>query len=206
MSLGESDRPSSYLFVSYASVDRERVVQVVDALRAAGVGIWIDQHDIRGGAQYGIEIGDGIRGCAALALMCSDASLASRNVRQEIMLAWKYHRPYLPLLLERTVFPQDIEYWLEGSQWIEVLERPEAEWLPRVLGALRQIESPGGQSLPGVQLPASVPAAATPPAATAGRSNLPSPSPIVGRLRERLEIADLVRDGAERLVTLTGPG
>ena len=46
MSLGASDRPSSYLFVSYAGVDRARVVQVADALRAAGVGIWIDLHDI----------------------------------------------------------------------------------------------------------------------------------------------------------------
>ena len=100
MSLGNTERPSSYVFVSYASVDRERVLSVVDALRSAGIGVWIDQQDIQGGASYGSEIGDGIRGCTALALMCSEASLASRNVRQEIMLAWKYQRPYLPLLLE----------------------------------------------------------------------------------------------------------
>lgn len=77
-----------------------------------------------------------IRGCKALLLMCSDAALRSRNVSQEILLAWKYARPYLPLLLEPISFPEQVEYWLEGWQWVEVLERPPEAWLPEVLRAL----------------------------------------------------------------------
>jgi len=77
-----------------------------------------------------------IRASKVLLLMCSDASLRSRNVRQEILLAWKYGRTYLPLLLEPVSFPEQLEYWLEGWQWIEVLEEPSERWLPAVLASL----------------------------------------------------------------------
>ncbi|MHB8647543.1 MAG: toll/interleukin-1 receptor domain-containing protein, partial [Thermomicrobiales bacterium] len=130
------DLTAPYVFVSYASADRDRVMPVVAALRRAGVPVWLDQHAIAGGENYALEIADAIAGCAALVLLCSAASLASRNVKQEIALAWKYERPYLPLLLEPVAIPRDIEYWLEAAQWIEVLDTPEAHWLPQIVTAL----------------------------------------------------------------------
>src|SRR5262245_35112677 len=95
-----------YVFVSYASRDRERVQRVARALAAAGVRLWLDREALAGGANYAAEISDALRGCAAVVLMCSEASLASRNVRQEIALAWKYARPYLPLLLTAVAVPR----------------------------------------------------------------------------------------------------
>ncbi len=121
------DRP--YVFVSYASVDRERVLPVVERLEAAGVSVWIDREAIHGGANYALEIAEAIEGAAALLLMCSPASLASRNVKQEIALGWRFEKPYLPLLLETIEIPKDVAYWLEASQWIEVLERPASAWM-----------------------------------------------------------------------------
>ncbi len=56
--------------------------------------------------------------------MFSAASMRSGNVKQEIQLAWHYRRPYLPLLLDESIrgsYPGQIQYWLEGCQWIEVL-------------------------------------------------------------------------------------
>jgi predicted ATPase len=187
-----TDQP--YVFISYASVDRERVLGIVDSLQAAGIRVWMDQNEIQGGTQYGSEIGDGIRGCAALALCCSEASLSSRNVKQEIMLAWKYQRPYLPLLLEQTTFPQDVEYWLEGSQWIEVLDYPDERWVPRVLAALMRAATPQ-RTGPSAPAPARL-----------IRSSLPATVDLVGRARVAQDIEDLVVGGSHRLVTLTGPG
>src|SRR5687768_3084470 len=111
-----------YVFVSYASADRARVLGIVDALQSAGIPTWLDQRAIEAGANWGEEITDAIAGCAAVVLMSSAASLASRNVRQEIAVAWKYGKPYLPLLLDSTPFPREIEYWLETAQWVEVLD------------------------------------------------------------------------------------
>lgn len=127
---------TQFVFLSYASADRDRVLPIADRLEAAGIRVWVDRHEIAGGTNYGTEIVQGIRSCSVLAIACSDAGLHSRNVKQEIQLAWKYQRPYLPLLLDSAQIPEDLEYWLEGCQWVEVLGRGESVWLPEVLQAL----------------------------------------------------------------------
>ncbi len=198
---GVSMRPDggSYVFVSYASVDRERVLGVANALMGAGVGVWLDQADIPGGSSYGPEIAAGIQGCGAVTLMCSAASLASRNVRQEIQLAWRYGRPILPLLLEPVTFPDDLSYWLEGAQWIEVLQRTPEEWLPAALRALAivgVVEAPASSRTG----PAGPVAVAPAPAV----GNLPVLGGLVGRVQEIAQVRSLAANN--RLVTLTGPG
>ena len=181
-----------HIFVSYASVDRERVLPIVQALRDNGIDVWLDQDDIAGGTIYAAEIAAGIEGCRALALMCSPASLASHNVRQEIALAWKYRRPYLPLLLEPVTIPRDLEYWLEGAQWIELFDQPADDWLPRVIQAIDRIQ--GNSRAPAATVPYNAPL-----------FDVPTPlTPIVGREDETREIAGLI--DTSRLVTLTGPG
>jgi hypothetical protein len=124
--------------VSYVSSDRHLVLPIVERLQAAGVRVWIDFISIPPGANYGLEISKAIQACSALVLAITPAALQSRNVKQEIQLGWKHHRPYLPLLIEPTTLPPEIEYWLEGYQWIQIHDRSEAEWLPRMIGALQQ--------------------------------------------------------------------
>ena len=70
----------SHLFVSYASVDRTRMLEIVAAMRAAGLEVWIDQAGIAGGTKYGTEIVGALRDADAVVLIASDASLASKNV------------------------------------------------------------------------------------------------------------------------------
>ena len=125
-----------YVFISYASVDRERVLPLVDRLERAGVKTWIDREGIHGGANYALEIAEAIEQASVLVLMCSEASLASRNVKQEIALGWRFEKPYLPLLLEPVEIPKDVAYWLEAAQWVEILDRPEDEWLANLGKAL----------------------------------------------------------------------
>ncbi len=131
-----AERSAPYIFVSYASVDRERVLPIVAALERAGVPVWIDREGIGGGENYASEINAAIERCAALVLMCSEHSLTSRNVKQELALAWEHERPYVPLLLEQVAIPGDVKYWLTAAQWIEALDKPAAQWLPQMLTAL----------------------------------------------------------------------
>jgi hypothetical protein len=131
------DAANPEVFVSNASHDRGLVMTLADNLRSHGVSLWFDQRQIAGGARWAQEIVRAIRACKALLLMCSDAAMRSRAVAQEIQLAWKYQLSYLPLLLERTNFPEQVEFFLEGHQWIEILDRPAGQWLPEVLVALR---------------------------------------------------------------------
>ena len=133
------DAVSAEVFISYASQNKDRVQEIALHLEAAGVRVWRDQLKILGGGNFGQEIVKGIKGSKVLMLMCTDASLRSKNVKQEIQLAWKYNVPYLPLLLEPVSFPEQVEYWLEGWQWIEVLDHPHEKWLPQVLRSIESI-------------------------------------------------------------------
>lgn len=135
--LGSQNNAHPDVFFSYASHDRERVMTVASSLQSHEVSLWLDQHRIAGGASWAREIVQAIRSCKIFLLMCSDAAMHSRAVAQEIQLAWKYQLGYLPLLLERTSFPEQVEFFLEGCQWIEVLDRPTERWLADVLGALQ---------------------------------------------------------------------
>jgi hypothetical protein len=81
------------IFVSYASLDRSRVAEVIRPIADAGGRFWWDQQDILGGDNYGPRIVEGIKASKALLLCCTAASMRSRNVKQEIQLAWKYAVP-----------------------------------------------------------------------------------------------------------------
>lgn len=190
-----------FLFISYASRDRANALSIASALRAAGTELWIDQTGIEGGTAYGAEIAAAIKDCRALLLLCSAASLASRNVRQEIMLAWRFERPILPLLLEPTSFPDDIAYWLEGAQWIEVFARPEQDWLPLVGRALAR----HGLAMSEIASAGAAVAHNDVEFAPNISTRLPDlDGPTFGREREIDELLALLAQG--RWVTLTGPG
>lgn len=143
------------VFISYARRDYDKVWPVVEQLTAQGVGCWLDRESIGGGENYAQAIVRGIKGSRVFLLMCSAAALLSRNVNQEILLAWKYRRPYLPLLLEPVSLPEQVEYFLEGYQWLEVFGRAPADWWPGVRLALlsagvagRELAEPHEQSPP----------------------------------------------------------
>jgi hypothetical protein len=105
-----------YVFLSYASADRERALHLADLLEAQGISVWVDRKSIAGGTSWSAEIVRGIKGCAALLIACSPNAAASPNVQQEVQLAWKNRRPLLPLMLAPTRFPETMEYSLAGRQ------------------------------------------------------------------------------------------
>jgi predicted ATPase len=198
----------SYIFLSYASVNRERALQIADLLEGNGVAVWIDRKDIAGGTSWSAEIVEGIKGCAVLAVLISPASVASRNVQQEIQLAWENDRKVLPLILETATLPSSIEYALAGRQWVEVLDRPDAEWLAQAQRALRGL---GVEATVPDVTPRS-PSNRRSPDSSADEgplSNLPGQTTsFVGRETEIGEIRRLLLDrpGSVRLFTLTGAG
>lgn len=134
--------PSGDVFISYASRDRARVLEIVNTLESAGVWVCLDRSKANEDTNSGPETVRNIEVCKVLLVMCSNASLRSRTVKAEMQLAWKYQRPYLPLLLEPTSFPEQLAYWREGGQWIDVAGLPADQWLPLVLRSLEHVSVP----------------------------------------------------------------
>jgi hypothetical protein len=174
------EQPTPYVFLSYASADRERALVVADLLEGRGISVWIDRKSIAGGTSWSAEIVEGIKSCAALVVLVTAAAMQSRNVAQEIQLGWEHDRKILPLRLEPTALPGAVEYALAGRQWVDVLGRREADWLDEAVRALvhlgvepirRQAPATPSQVLP-----------ITPSGEGEARSNLPvSLTSFIGR-------------------------
>ena len=124
------------VMISYSSHDRERVMQIVQRLRAAGVSAWIDFGGIDGAQRWGEEIVNAIEACKTVILMISKTSMQSENIAKEVALAWEGGKHFLPLCLEDARIPKSMQYQLAGIQHIKLYEGdPEAKFVA-VLRAL----------------------------------------------------------------------
>src|SRR4051812_11086096 len=75
------------IFLSYASQDAEAARRICEALRAAGVEVWFDQSELRGGDAWDAKIRKQIKECALFVPIIS----ASTQTRGEgyFRLEWK---------------------------------------------------------------------------------------------------------------------
>ena len=60
----EVTTPAGAVFLSYASQDADAARRIYDGLRAAGIEVWLDQSELRGGDAWDRRIRDQIRHCA----------------------------------------------------------------------------------------------------------------------------------------------
>ena len=85
-------------------------MEIAAQLEQTGIPVWIDRTGISAGSGWAEEIVAAVRRCSGLVVLCSSAAIGSRNVRQELQLAWDNDRPILPVLLEPVEFPDAVSY------------------------------------------------------------------------------------------------
>ena len=88
-----SESAGKAVFLSYASQDAEAARRICDALRAAGVEVWFDQFELRGGDAWDAKIRKQIKECALFVPIIS----ANTQARAE-----GYFRREWKLAVERT--------------------------------------------------------------------------------------------------------
>jgi hypothetical protein len=172
------------VFLSYARADCERrpygtrPLDIADYLARAGAEVWVDKEKIVGGANYKKEIVRAIRASKVLVVLLSKKSTQRPDVRSEIGLAFTYGLALVPLLLEKTDLPEEIEYDFasRNPSWIEAFDDlPAASWFPDILTALedKEIACPHRPSLPKPKAP---PPAAAPRPVVVGQAHIGMPS------------------------------
>ena len=87
-------QPGRAVFLSYASQDAERAAALCHALRAAGVEVWFDQSELRGGDAWATLIRRQIKGCCLFVPIIS----ANTQSREE-----GYFRREWNLAVDRTL-------------------------------------------------------------------------------------------------------
>jgi TIR domain len=124
------------VMISYSSQDRDRVMQFVRALRAAGVAVWIDQGGIDGAQRWSEEIVNAIEACRTVLLFISRTSMESQNISREVALAWESGKHFLPVALEEAKIPKSMQYQLAGIQYVKLYEGDPDAKFESVLRAL----------------------------------------------------------------------
>ena len=130
---------SAEVFISYASEDRLRILDLVERLRGAGVSVWIDQMGIEGATMWSQEIVEAIDSCKVLILAISQRSTESENVVKELALASERRKKILPVCLDASGIPKSMEYQLAGIQRVEYVEGGEEQGLLAMIRSLGKL-------------------------------------------------------------------
>jgi tetratricopeptide (TPR) repeat protein len=85
--IDQSNIPRGAVFLSYASQDAEVARKICDALRAAGVEVWFDQSELRGGDAWDRRIRAQIKDCALFVPVISENTQA--RAEGYFRLEWK---------------------------------------------------------------------------------------------------------------------
>ncbi len=174
------------VFLSYASEDAEAAQRVCAALRAAGIEVWFDRSELRGGDAWDAAIRKQIKSCALF------IPIISANTRSRIegyfRLEWKLaiDRSHLIAAERAFLLPIVIDNTLEGDafvpdrfrelQWTRLPSgEPSSEFIARVARLLKQDEHAGPMTHGIAAGPAAIavsPPAAADPASSATQASL----------------------------------
>jgi hypothetical protein len=100
-----AEKGSMRIFFSYAKSDAAFALKLATDLRAAGVGVWMDQLDIRPGDHWDTTIEKALNECPAFLLVLSSSSVASTNVADEINFALEERKAIVPIVIDECKIP-----------------------------------------------------------------------------------------------------
>ena len=138
------------VFVSYSSLDRDRVMPVVESLRGNGISVWVDEGNIHAADLWSEQIVQAIADCRVMVVMLSQNSTDSHNVVKEVMLASEQKKALLPVYLEPADIPAKLQYQLAGIQHLELYGQDEGHVLEDLANGLakRGISRDGEAAVP----------------------------------------------------------
>ena len=106
-------------FISHASSDSAQATRLTSLLEQHGVRCWVAPRDVTPGQPYADEIVHGIEGCAAFVLLATSASLASRNVLNELEQAHRSARVIYTVMVNQPKLPGDVSYYVARLHWLQ---------------------------------------------------------------------------------------
>ena len=146
---------SKAVFLSYASEDSEAAARIADALRSAGIEVWFDQSDLRGGDAWDQQIRRQIRECALFIPIVSANTVARREgyfrlewdlADQRTHMMARDRKFILPVTIDATPGAgADVPEVFHRVQWTRL---PRGEPSPAFIERVRQLLTPGYSAAP----------------------------------------------------------
>jgi formylglycine-generating enzyme required for sulfatase activity len=110
------------VFISYASADKTIADRVCETLEESGVSCWIAPRDIPAGMAYPAAIVEAVQSVRVLVLVLTEHATGSPHILSEVGHAFSGKKRIIPFRLSVGPLPEDLEYFLSVTQWLDAPE------------------------------------------------------------------------------------
>ncbi len=112
------------VFLSYSSKNKNVADAVVAEFEQHGIRCWYAPRDIVPGQEWVTAIHNAITACSLFVLIYTDSSNESRQVANEVALAFNSGKTLIPFRLSETEMSSELEYYLTRVHWLDAVNPP----------------------------------------------------------------------------------
>ena len=112
------------VFISYSSKNKNVADAVVSDFEQNGIRCWYAPRDIMPGKEWVAAIKEGICSAKVFVLLFTEESNASRQVMNEVALAFNAEKTIVPFKLTEKEMSDELEYYLTRVHWLDAVSKP----------------------------------------------------------------------------------
>ncbi|MBO4652048.1 MAG: toll/interleukin-1 receptor domain-containing protein [Lachnospiraceae bacterium] len=112
------------VFISYSSKNKSVADAVVSDFEQNGIRCWYAPRDIMPGTEWVTAIQEGIRSAKVFVLLFTEESNNSRQVMNEVALAFNAEKTIVPFKLTKEEMSDELEYYLTRVHWLDAVSEP----------------------------------------------------------------------------------
>ena len=117
------------VFISYAYLNKDLADDVVQKLESNGVACWYAPRNIAPGQEWVTAINDAIEEASIFLLLYTEQSNESRQVANEVALAFNAGKILLPLRMSEVPMSNEIKYYMTRVHWLDGTALPREQTL-----------------------------------------------------------------------------
>lgn len=115
------------IFLSHTSKNADTMLDMAQFLENKNIQCWYFQRDILAGEQYNVKIVRAIKEVEILLVLMTEAVGDSIYIPKEIQRAFEYNKVIIPIRLDTSPVPENVEFFLCNEQWVDLTEFEDLE-------------------------------------------------------------------------------
>lgn len=112
------------VFISYSTKNKNVADAIVADFEQHNIKCWYAPRDILPGDEWAKAIKEGLDACEIFILVFTEASNSSRQVMNEVAMAFNAGKTIIPFKLTEEALNYELEYYLTRVHWQEALTEP----------------------------------------------------------------------------------
>src|SRR3990172_13194768 len=150
------------VFISYSNKDKLIADAICVNLESAGVRCWIAPRDIAPGQDWPTAISKAISSSRMMVLVFSADSNGSKQVGNEISLAFDKNLVIIPFKLDNIDPEPGKQYYLARTHWLDAMNPPTQDQVDTLVGTVRSFLSIQEETVTPLPAPVAHPPVAEP--------------------------------------------